>query len=152
MFSWVPHPWFLLAQGNKEARLDRAFAVSGRRFYTIFGGTTYLDRMAEKFYKQSQQVFSFAMSPFASQSDRYIDIIDDFVLTLRVDSRTASRIDSLFSAVRGAPDLEEKAQIELLKAKCSITITLEHNTRKAMRIRNQFTEFFGITAMKTKGR
>lgn len=143
VYAWVPHPWFVLIHPRKETALHRALSVSGRRFHTIFGGSGYLDRLAERLYSHESHELSFAQGPFAERTRDYIDLIDDYVLTISVDAATARAIEDLFSSVRKQSDLDPALSLRLLTMTCSVRMTLERSETKANSLRKKFVEFFG---------
>jgi hypothetical protein len=145
MFSWVPHPWFLLLEVEKEERLHRLFSFARRRFYTAVGGTTYMDRTAMgRFYNGSRHTVSFSPGTFAGERRRYLDVIGDFVLTVSLDPRTSKRIDQLFATNRGGSTEDAARYYQALTKYCTMTITLENNPRKASRMKAEFFRIFEL--------
>lgn len=143
MFSWIPHPWFLLLEVETEERLHRLFSFARRRFYTVVGGMTYLDRAAiSRFYKGEQHEVSFSSRAFILEPRSYLDVVGDFVLTVTVDPRTAKRINSLFTSTRGVSDGDAAKRYQALNKYCTMSVVLENNPKKAARLRAEFLRIF----------
>jgi hypothetical protein len=146
MFSWVPHPWFLLLEVEKEERLHRLLGFARRRFYTAVGGTTYLDRAAiGKFYRGTQHTVSFSSGAFAAGRRSYLDVVGDFVLTVTLDPRTNKRIDELFATAKSGSADSAARHYQALTKYCTMNVTLENNHKKALRLREQFHRIFELS-------
>ncbi len=146
MFSWVPHPWFLLLEVEKEERLHRLFGFARRRFYTAVAGTTYLDRTAiGKFYRGTQHTVSFSPGSFPSERRGCLDVVGDFVLTVTLDPRTNKRIDELFATTKSGSTESAARHYQALTKYCTMTVTLENNHKRAIRLREEFFRIFELT-------
>lgn len=143
VFSWVPYPWFALLQEERESRLQKVFRMSGRTFYTSFGHDNPFEPRIRKLYSHRNQIISFALGPLSDQTNRYTDIIGDYILQVTVDSRTAQRIESLMLKGNRKTPPSHSPSLALLTRSCKITITLECNQKKAARLRGQLADFFG---------
>ncbi len=144
VLSWVPHPWFLLLSSEQETRLQRAFTVSGRRFYTIFGGDPSRSELVKRFYTSKSQTYSFASSPMNEQEGTYLDVVGDYVLSVKMDTRTNRRIDNFFELTDDGSMSKVVDNFRKLLSKCQVTIRLEYNQKNAKRLRGIFAEYFGI--------
>jgi len=144
VFSWVPHPWFVLIHTEKERKFHSALHARGKRFYTIFGDDTFLDRLAERLYPKSIHTYAFAPSPFHREQSTYFDIVGSYLLTVRIDERLAHTIDTLFCSVRAKRDFDPLRAMRVLTTRGSIRMTLERNPRKMARLSKQFCEYFGL--------
>ena len=144
VFSWVPHPWFVLIHTDKERKLHSALRQQGNHFYTIFGNDGYLDRLAEKLYHRSNHTYSFAPGPFEGHSESYFDIIGDYLLTVRIEDRLTAEIESLFHSVRSKRELDPLRAMRILTARGKIRMTLERNPKKSSFRARKFREYFGM--------
>jgi hypothetical protein len=97
-------------------------------------------------------VYSFAPGPFDTEQLKYVDIIERYVLTVRLDARTGGKLEKLFGSSKSVAEQTPGDRLKVLRDKSTVSITLEHNDRKATRIRNQFAEFFGLPARSKEGR
>lgn len=143
MYAWVPHPWFALIDGPREERLHRALELSSARVRTIFGEDARLDRQSERRYRGRGHSFSFARGPFAGQSDRYLDVIGDFVITVALDGATTARISRALSIRGGSAPNDPSTIVRALTAPCGLTLTLAHDPKLARRLEKSFVEYFG---------
>jgi hypothetical protein len=143
VLSWVPHPWFLLLSSEQETRLQRAFTVSGRKFYTIFGGTSSRRGLIKRFYTTKSQEYSFADSPLDDEQT-YLDVVGDYVLSVRIDPRTNDRIKEFFEASEGGAMDRVVDNFRNLLGRCNATIRIEHDQRKARQLQRVFADYFGL--------
>ena len=144
VFSWVPHPWFVLIHTAKERKLHAALSVQKKHFYTIFGGDSYLDRLAERFYHRPLHTCAFAAGPFEALRDQYIDVLGEYVLTVKLDSSLVRTIGMLFRTTHARRDVDPLRVTQLLAARSRMTVTLERNNLRARKLRRQFCEYFGL--------
>jgi len=75
---------------------------------------------------------------------KYFDVIDDFILTVTLDSVTTIRIGEIFAKVKGPKDFHLLREFDDIRVKARINLTLERNQKKASRLRRQCADFFGI--------
>jgi hypothetical protein len=143
MCEWLPHFWFHLLHYGKELEAQRAMKRAGNRLYMIIGAKTFLDLQPSAYWDRRVYDWSYASGPFEGESS-YFCVIDDYVLTVKLDSKTSEQIDSLFRRVRSARDMESAAFVALFKQKVSAVLTLERNEKKACKLLRRFGEFFGI--------
>lgn len=143
MFEWAPHPWFDLLAPDKEREFANALRLGGNRFYMIVGGRTPLDIACSKLWPRETFVTSLERSPWEGQRTLYLDVIGDYLITIRLQERTAREIDQLFSGVESRADLELRKVFAVLTRKCRIRLTLAHDERKAKQLRSRFARVFG---------
>jgi hypothetical protein len=151
VLSWVPHPWFLLLSSEQETRLQRAFTVSRRRFYTIFGSDPAQRALIRRFYASRSQEYSFAPPARSGLGNEqiYLDIVGDYVLTVRLDPTTSGRIAEFFAESEVSMGRLFEGFRGLL-GRCQVAIRLEYNASLANRYRRLFAEHFGVS-LRTKG-
>ena len=143
MFKWTYHPWFYLWE--RQVSFDRALRKTGSKFYRIVGGQTYLDRSCAKYWTPPLYQFSFASGPFEGEITRYIDVIDDYVLTNKLNARAVTMLDEFYNSIHSKADVDVRKTVNLLTEKVTISMHLEHNPKKAQKLRKKFCDFFGLT-------
>ena len=145
MHQYVPHAWFLLVHPSFELETVKALNRSGNRILTIIGSDSYLDRRNAAVWTEPAFRTSFAPSPFHELRGTYLNVISDFVLTIRIDDATSARIDELFTSVEKRSDLDAPAIVAALNKPCRATLRLEQNSRKAAKMLRKFEEYWGVT-------
>lgn len=145
VFSWVPYPWFVLLHNDRESRLQQAFRMSGRRFYTSFGDGGHLEQDVRKVYGHSNQIISFSDGPLSRQRSKYIDVVSDYVLTVTLDSETQKRVVKVFSGAKRTASRNSSSNLAALVKRAAVSIRLEFSPKKAKAIRRQLAEFFGVS-------
>lgn len=143
MVEWIPHPWYHIAQAEKDLQLERAIDLYDKQVYQIIGGDTYLDRLAQKGYAGDTFVYSHAKGPFHNQRNVYFSVIDDLILTLRLGPKMASQIDDYFDSVTSARNFDLSKFLEIIKRRASARFILERNSRKARSLKKKFSQYFG---------
>lgn len=145
LFEWIPHPWFYLVIHDKQIQFQKASRITGRKFHMIIGGQTYLDKLCIQYWPEDLYEYSFAESPFSGDNATYLDVIDDYVLTIKLTGKTAAAIDRLYESIRTAEDVELGRILEVLTSRTKVTLTLERNPKKASKLIRKFTDFFGVS-------
>ena len=143
VLSWVPYPWFLLLSSDQETRLHRAFTVSGRKFYTIFGDTGGKGGLIKSFYGGKSQSYSFADSPLDDEQT-YLDVVGDYVLSVRIDPRTNGKIREFFDSSEAGSMNTMVDKFSALLSRCSATIRIDHDEKRARQLHRVFADYFGF--------
>ncbi|MBU4332745.1 hypothetical protein KKD19_02875 [Patescibacteria group bacterium] len=145
LLGWNPHPWFHLAQTKQEEQYIKSLGLAKGKLYLIVGGSTYLDRWAEKFFDKKIVEYSFGRSACGTEcSPHYINVIDDYVLTVKIDKKTARIIDDLYKNTTSADDIDIASIMDVFHGKINASIWLEKNSKKAQQISGRFSRFFGV--------
>ena len=142
VYAWAPCPWFVLLQEGRESRLHKALRMTGRTFFTNFGGSTKLLPHIKKIYKNRNQVVSFAVGPFSTLDHTYIDIVGDYVLTITLDPSISGTLQDICRALGTASANQYSNYLHILSQKCSVTVAVEHRPKKASEWRRDFEAFF----------
>lgn len=138
------HPWWHLPQPHLEAQYVRSVGRVGGTLYIIIYGNTYGDRLAIPFWKE-HVVYSFGHNPFNWPLNAYITMMDDYIVTLTIDSETARRMDALYKSAQRADDVDFKAMVEFFNRPMKAVFQVEQNPKKASLWRKKFSRFFGET-------
>jgi hypothetical protein len=144
VFSWVPYPWFVLLQDDRESRLHQAFKMSGRTFYTSFGPSGALEPMVRKLYNHKNQIISFSKGPLHDMKNSYIDVVGDYVLTVTLAPDAARTINGLSSELRSRHAINLGKHLSVLSQRCKITVAIECNPKKASHLREPLQGLFGL--------
>lgn len=144
LLGWNPHPWFHLVQTKQEEQYLKSLGLAKGKLYLIVGGSTFLDRWAEKFWAKEIIEYSFAKSIFDKDRSTYLNIIDDYVVTVKLDHQTTRAIENLYSKTLPASDLNFASVFKIFQSKVKASVWLEKNLKKAKMIKGRFTRFFGV--------
>lgn len=144
LLGWNPHTWFHLLQTEQEEQYLQALKRAGSKLYLMVGGATFLDRWAERFWDKEVVDYSFAESPFHEERGTYLNVIDDYVLTVKLDSKLAATIDAFYAKTMSMEDLDVPAIIAVLRQKTDASLWLEKNPKKASQIKSKFKKHWGI--------
>jgi hypothetical protein len=145
MYEWLPHPWFELIHREKEDRFRKVLRRSKKRIYMIVGGSSYLDRICRRYWPAELYEYSFTESPFENKRSEYIDVIGEYILTIKLTRNFSQRIDDFYQQISCAKEVQASEILDLFTAKTSIQMILERNKRKASLFKKKFSQFFGIT-------
>jgi len=143
-YQWIPHPWFHLLSHHAMVGFQEAVRIGGYKIYSSVGGTTYLDRLfAEQTFLESQfYEISYAEGPFEGLYDTYYSLLDDYLITIKLDSDLASRLHNLFQAVEGPRTFDVSRTTQVLNQPGRISVSLERGTAKSGRIKKLLLDFF----------
>jgi len=144
LFSWMPHPWFHLVYSEQEEQYIRSLGLTNTKLYLVNGGKTFLDRWTERFWQTNNIEYSFANSVFLkTHPNTYINVIDNYVLTVKLDENITKEIEGLYSAVQSMDDVEFSELFRVFGAGVRASLWLENNPTKAATYRKRFKSFFG---------
>lgn len=144
LLSWMPHPWYHLTDDDKQGPYENAMRAMNIKIFRIIGGRTFLDRESIQHWTEPVYAVSLARSPFDGDLCHYIDVIDDYVLTIKLNDQTASLLEDLYNSVESRESLATAPQRKIFSNPVKITVKLQHNQRKARRLQKQFREFWGL--------
>jgi hypothetical protein len=144
VFAWVPYPWFVALQDDRESRLHQAFRMSRRKFYTNFGPAGHFEPAVRKLYKHKNQTISFARGPLAEVENSYIDVIGDYILTVTLPSDAARNIQRQLHELGENKETTPGKILSVISAPCKIKVVLECSPKKASRLKRDFLAFFAI--------
>lgn len=144
VFAWVPYPWFVVLQDDRESRLHQAFKMSRRKFYTNFGSSGPFEAAVRKLYKHKNQAISFARGPLADLENSYIDVIGDYILTVTLPADTARRIQSQLHELGASKEINPGKFLSVISEPCRAKVVLECSPKKAARLKKDFLAFFTV--------
>ncbi len=145
LFTWMPHPWFHLAYSEQEEQYIKALKLTGSKLYLINGGDTFLDCWAEKYWQKENIEYSNSQSWFHKVYEhQYINVIDDFVLTVKLDKNITGEINHFYKNIKSFDDMDFSEVFRIFGLKVKVSMWLENDERKAQYYRKRFIEYFGI--------
>ena len=144
LLGWNPHPWFHLVQAKQEEQYLKSLGLAKSKLYLIIGGNTYLDRWTEKFLNKKVVEYSFGKSVFEKNRSIYLNVIDDYVVTVKMDTKTNQEIENLYKNIISVENMNIATMLRIFHSKVKASVWLEKNLRKADILRGRFTKFFGV--------
>ncbi len=143
---YSPYPWFNIADPAHTTIFNKTYASVIKKEYIIFGGRTFLHKYEpgdlvsldyeDKYYAIPEEYI---------EKDRriYIDVIGDYVLTIKVDAKTTERLENLYKNLTSEKDILNNSLVEFFDKKISTKVTVEKNGKKAKKYRTRFEKIFG---------
>ena len=144
LFTWMPHSWFHLIYTDSEAQYLKSLRLAHIHLYLICGGNGPLDRWSERFWKSSHISYSFSKIPFSDDPFTYVNIVGDYISTVKLDRKIHDIIDHLYQSTSTVIEINFEHILSLLQQKVKAVMWLEHNPIKAAKLRSRFIRFFGI--------
>ena len=138
IFEWLPHPWFILQSGAPEIRLQKAIQRLSRKACILIGSDHYLDRLAEKVFDPKVYDYHFATDFVPEQKSTYLDVVDDWVLTVKLPAALEKALDELYQKVGSSRELKIADVVRVLQQPANIRVVLENNAYRATRLKRQF--------------
>lgn len=143
LLGYNPHPWFHLVQTKQEEQYIQALKRARSKLYLIIGGNTFLDKWTEKFWDKKVVAHSFAKSGFGEERATYFNVVDDYIVTVKLDQKMAREIDSIYQSNHSMDDLDLQSVLRLFRTKTKASVWLEKNPAKARKIKTKFKKFWG---------
>jgi hypothetical protein len=144
LLGWNPHPWFHLVQTKQEEQYIKALKLARSKLYLIVGGRSLLDKWTEKFWDKETVRYSFGKSDFHNERSTYFNVIDEYVVTVKLQPKTAQAIDTIYENTKSMDDLNINSILLIFNQKTKCSIWLEKNPQKAKKIGIKFKKFWGI--------
>ncbi len=143
MHVWCPHFWFHLLDFGKELQAMGAMKKGNNKHFLIIGSDSYIDKLPTRYWNKEVYEWSYAQGPFEGENRRYLDIIDDFVLTVLFQADFTKELDLICKNINNERDLYTYDLKSFFDKPSLTTLTLEHNPQKAKKLRKKFVDFFG---------
>ncbi len=138
------HSWFHLIYSEQEEQYIRSLTFTNTKLYLINGGKTFLDHWSERYWQKENIEYSFAESVFSIQnSNTYINVIDDYVLTVKLDESITKEIEHLYASTNSMDGIEFSELFRIFGQKVRASMWLENNPTKASAYNRKFKNFFG---------
>ncbi len=144
LLGWNPHPWFHLVQTKQEEQYIKSLKLANSKLYLIVGGDSFLDRWTEKFWDKKMMEYSFGKSDFHNERSTYFNVVDDYVLTVKLDPKISQSIDDIYKNTKSLNDLDLQSIFSIFHQKTKSSVWLEKNPERARKIGIKFKKFWGI--------
>jgi hypothetical protein len=144
LLGWNHHLWFHLAQTKQEEQYIKSLGLADGKLYLIVGSDSYLDKWAEKFLNKKVVQYFFGKSNFEKDYSKYINVIDDYLLIIKLDKKMTRMIEGLYQKTKSAEDIDFSTVFDIFNRKTNVSIWLEKNPKKTDIVRRRFKRFFGV--------
>ena len=142
--DWSPYLLFDLAcgyAGSKGHRMQAALKRLGGHGFRIYDGASPLNRLLIEQSRDLSFTAASAESSYHRQQGTIINVLDDYVITVRLDERAVRTLDELFSL----PEFPDGAVIRrTLDRPVNVRLRLVHDHQKARGHRRKFAAYFGV--------
>ncbi len=135
--------WMHLNESRRKSEIDyyKSFEKTKTPFYCIFGGNTIHDKEIGKLIENKYLKVNIGDRAFPDTD--YPITISDYVITTRISSKTAQKVEQCFKNTNSLKELEQQiSQIGLEKVK--IKLIIERNKEKAKKIRKRIARDFHV--------
>ena len=143
LYNWIPHPWYYFAQMSKVSHFYALFESEGWQYHTTIGDETYLDRRYAEGMPKSFFEYRLGEAPVFSDMSRYVTIIGDYMMSVKLDRETAARVNGLFDSIKSAEELMFGEVLSLLNAPGNLTFKIEHSPTKVGGYTRKYQRYFG---------
>lgn len=144
MYQSLPHPWHSLLYKGLDRQFDQVLRFSNATIYCVIGGDTYLDRLFMENFASINSHCANAPDFFSSTEMPHLTVINDFVITTHYTLKFTRAVDVFFERITSSRDIKSDEVITLFGNPGPITTKIEHNRKKALKIRRRFERYFGI--------
>ena len=142
LFLYNPHEWFILVRPESEIFLFEGLKKAGKQLFVIVGNKDHLDIHAGKYFDGKSLHYFATDNHLFSKPNYYVNVFGDFLIEVWLDERTSVAIDAFY---KNTKEFDGKAKLELLEIiarKGKNKLVINHNKRKADKIRNMFKKYF----------
>lgn len=138
MYEWLPRFWFYLVGYEQELQTQRAMIVAGNKIHMAIGGDSFLDKYHAKNWNKKVYSWTFGKKVFKNLNDTYFSIIDDYIITCKLDYVTYENMESLFNLTNKLNPNTFTRSARVLSQPCHCKISIECKPRKARKLINNF--------------
>lgn len=143
IYAWDPHTWFHLVQTAQEAQFIRSIKLAKSKLVLLVGSNSFLDRWAKQFWLPQVVESHFSIRHFASQQSTYINVIDDYVLTVKLADEATAKINNIYSNTTSMETLKLPEVIRFFSEPHRGAVYLEKNLTKAFAFTKKMQRIFG---------
>jgi|GEM_PF-6443311 len=139
IYSWSPHLWFNLVQLEHEKHYHNALRELGTRVMKVVGGDTPLDHETAAVLTKSIVTTHFLPRKQLLPRNHYTIIVENFIITMKLQRKTAEAIDTLFERAKDLASIDTRLLLKLFRHSIDSSIlTIEHNSESAAQLRGKF--------------
>lgn len=144
---YYPHAWHAVLFEPHSIQFSNALSQLVPRSYVVHGYRTYLNQLVSRImadpYPQKHIYVASAQERIHQEEHTYVDVIEDYVISVKLDDETVALLQKLFVKTTAGQDIDALLLAEVLNHKPDARVLIQHSTKKARAIRRKFTELFG---------
>ncbi len=143
--QYAPHDWFTILNMRQAAQFKKSFLEHINKSYVIIGGQSYVDKYIRALSKTEKEETYLAPEEDCVEQERnmYVDVIDDYILTIKLDDHTTKNIDTLYNSIASEDDMHLLDIFETFTGKVKVKMIIKEDPRKAGVYRRKVTNAFG---------
>jgi len=144
--SYCPHTWFDSEYEHQESQYKNAYLSKVKQF-SIIASTSNLDKeiVIKRRETNNEEIYIPPKKDyFSSNPDTYLDIVDDFIITIKLDKKTTALIENFYNETTCLEQNNKPIQNIFKNHHPRIKIILEKNKSKTDRYRKKFKKIFGL--------
>lgn len=144
VLTFAPHLWFALIHLPEWMQFKHALGSVMKKQYTLIQGTEYVDKYLNALTKHDDEtVYLTKDEYFEDDLTLYRTIIDDTILTVRIDPVTARKINTLFEQIKSEETMYLLDIFQTFTGKVRVTLMIKKDPIIANRYRKKFERLFG---------
>ncbi len=147
-FNYSPHLWYVPLQEEQEEQFINTYIPELKKSYMVIGSRSEFDKynvnLMNSIDKKEERYMASSPSEYISKNpSEYLDIIDDYILTVKIDKETTRTIEEIFQ--ESSPLFKKKILPihRIYTKKTKGKIILKNNHQKAKKYKNKFAKIFG---------
>lgn len=149
MFTAAPHLWFALINLEEWTHFKKALSSLIDKQFTLIQGTHFVDKYLNAVTKdQEEEVYLNEEEYIEEDLTVYRTIVDDTILTVRLDPLTAKKINTLFQQVKSEETMYLLDIFQTFTSKVRVTIMIKKDPIIAKRYKKKFARVFGPVGKK----
>ena len=146
--DYSPHTWYELLQMSQEHQFIKTYYGNLKREYVIVGSTSFLDKYTyrtwgEDIMAHNRTYFAAPEYRIIKDPSKYVSVMDDYVLVVKLDKDTVKRIEDLYTSVIAQEQVDIPLLTDALSKPVNARIVIQKHPQKAKQIYRKFEKIFG---------
>lgn len=144
---YSPHTWYRLLHKKHSMQCSKSLLGNTQTMYTIVGSKSPLDewavRMTQESFRNAHHYLAPTNEHIDSDRSLHIDVIGDYILTIKMDDTTTECIETLYKHANSPDDITSTNILPIYAHKAKLKIRLKKDPKKAGIYRKKFIQIFG---------
>ena len=139
MYEWAPHTWFFLVHPHSERAFQRALTKLHSKTYRVVKGMSNLEKLPKPIWDKMEGKTVFGRSIDGVGDNCYLDVIDNFVVSVNLDKTTTNHLNQLYSENKKGVSVDFSEIHEVLSQRGCIKLKITHNYRQAQKYKKKIS-------------
>lgn len=149
IYTAAPHLWFALVNLQEWTQFKKALSSLIDNQFTLIQGTHFVDKYLNAVTKVAEEETYLNEESYIEEDlTIYKTIIDDIILTVRIDPMTAKKINTLFHQIKSEETMYLLDIFQAFTSKVRVTIMIKKDPIIAKRYKKKFVRVFGPVSKK----